>query len=108
MPVATGLPVALVIAQLRMQAVASAAKCLRPNAGLATFSPCIEQVQRTRGALAASGFWDVRVFECLLREHEVRRERMVVDVDAHPLGTNPAAAGVLSVHAQSLVGTGGA
>ena len=75
------------------QAVASAGRCLRPNGGLAMFSPCIEQVQRTRGALAAAGFWDVRVFECLLREHEVRAERMVADLDANPGGINPAAPG---------------
>ena len=50
---------------------------------LATFSPCIEQVHRTRGALAAENFWDVRMFECLLRDYEVRSESMVADLDAH-------------------------
>ena len=55
-----------------MQAAESAAACLKPNGCLASFSPCIEQVQRMRGALAAVGFWDVHVYECLLRDYEVR------------------------------------
>ena len=55
-----------------MQAAGSAAACLKPNGCLASFSPCIEQVQRMRGALAAVGFWDVHVYECLLRDYEVR------------------------------------
>lgn len=72
----------IALTQFCMQAVPSAAQCLKPNANLATFSPCIEQVQKTRAAMATCGFWDVRVLECLLREHEVRRERMISDLNA--------------------------
>lgn len=54
--------------------VESAAKCLRPDGRFCTFSPCIEQVQRTCEAMAANGFADIATFECLLREYEVRRD----------------------------------
>ena len=64
-----------------MQVAESAAACLRPNGCLASFSPCIEQVQRMRGALASVGFWDVHVFEGLLREYEVR-SRPVPDLSS--------------------------
>ncbi|KAL2917896.1 tRNA (adenine-N(1)-)-methyltransferase catalytic subunit trm61 [Polyrhizophydium stewartii] len=37
------------------------------------FSPCIEQVQRTCETLKALGFYDIRMFECLVRPYEVQR-----------------------------------
>lgn len=59
-----------------MQAVASAARCLRPDGVFCSFSPCIEQVQRTCAALEEQGFFAVRTMECLLRHYEVRQENM--------------------------------
>lgn len=59
-------------------AVESAAKCLRPNAVFCSFSPCIEQVQRTCAALEDNGFFAVRTMECLLRRYEVKQEKMTV------------------------------
>ncbi|GAQ86103.1 tRNA methyltransferase complex GCD14 [Klebsormidium nitens] len=55
-------------------AVPSAARVLRPDAPFCSFSPCIEQVQRTCEELAAHGFADVRAFEILLRTYDVRSE----------------------------------
>lgn len=36
-----------------------------------SFSPCIEQVQKTCEQLSAQGFTDVITYECLLRDYEV-------------------------------------
>lgn len=62
-------------------AVPSAAACLRPDGVLCSFSPCIEQVQRTCAALARSGgFTSPVTHELLLRGMEVRREGLAMDV----------------------------
>ena len=63
------------------QVVESAAACLRPDGVFCSFSPCIEQVQRTCTALAAAGFTAPRTMECLLRAYEVNSQRMVCDLD---------------------------
>lgn len=39
---------------------------------LCSFSPCIEQVQRTRDALAHQAFEEISTLEVLLRVHDVR------------------------------------
>lgn len=56
-------------------AIPSAAKMLKQDGTLCSFSPCIEQVQRSCEALQTS-FTDIRTFEVLLRTYEVREERM--------------------------------
>lgn len=38
-----------------------------------SFSPCIEQVQLTVNALEAHGFFDIKMFEVLLRTHDVKK-----------------------------------
>ena len=38
---------------------------------LCSFSPCIEQVQRTCQTLTSLGFCDIDTMECLLREHNI-------------------------------------
>ena len=72
-----------------MKVVESAARCLRPDGVFCAFSPCIEQVQRTCGALSQAGFYNVRTVECLLRQYDVRTTVLVTDV----LAPSPAAAG---------------
>ncbi|XP_078432151.1 S-adenosyl-L-methionine-dependent methyltransferases superfamily protein [Wolffia australiana] len=52
-------------------AIPSAGKMLTSDGVLCSFSPCIEQVQRSCEAMAAE-FTDVRTFEVLLRTYEVR------------------------------------
>ena len=56
--------------------MASAAQCLKPDGVFCSFSPCIEQVQRTCAALEERGFFAVRTLECLLRHYEVRQEKI--------------------------------
>ena len=56
--------------------MASAAQCLKPDGVFCSFSPCIEQVQRTCAALEEQGFFAVRTMECLLRHYEVRQEKI--------------------------------
>lgn len=51
--------------------VASAAKCLRPNGILCSFSPCIEQVLGTSEEMAKLGMLHVRTYEFLLRLYDV-------------------------------------
>ncbi|CAG9463143.1 unnamed protein product [Pedinophyceae sp. YPF-701] len=61
--------------------VKSAAACLRRDGVFCSFSPCIEQVQRTCLELANEGFGEIRTFEILLRIYDVWRERPVEDLD---------------------------
>ncbi len=64
---------------LCMQVVPSARRCLRPDGTFCSFSPCIEQVQRTCEALVQHGFKGARTMECLLRTLEVVSARLIVD-----------------------------
>ena len=61
--------------------VASAAACLQPDGVFCSFSPCIEQVQRTCVALSDGGFTAPRTMECLLRSYEVHSQRITCDLD---------------------------
>lgn len=63
-----------------LQVVESAASCLREDGVFCSFSPCIEQVQKTCGALSKAGFYSVRTMECLLRQYEVRSMVLQTDV----------------------------
>ncbi|XP_010524300.1 PREDICTED: tRNA (adenine(58)-N(1))-methyltransferase catalytic subunit TRMT61A-like isoform X2 [Tarenaya hassleriana] len=56
-------------------AIPSAAKMLKQDGVLCSFSPCIEQVQRACEALK-SDFIDIRTFEVLLRTYEVKEVKM--------------------------------
>ncbi|WCJ24732.1 tRNA (adenine(58)-N(1))-methyltransferase catalytic subunit TRM61 [Euphorbia peplus] len=56
-------------------AIPSAAKMLKQDAVLCSFSPCIEQVQRSCETLKLD-FTDIRTFEVLLRTYEVREGNM--------------------------------
>lgn len=65
-----------------LQVVQSAKACLKMNGKFCGFSPCIEQVQRTAGALRQAEFCDVRCIECILRYHDVRTENYALPVNA--------------------------
>eukprot|EP00274_Cyanoptyche_gloeocystis_P005717 CAMPEP_0196657826 /NCGR_PEP_ID=MMETSP1086-20130531/25926_1 /TAXON_ID=77921 /ORGANISM="Cyanoptyche gloeocystis , Strain SAG4.97" /LENGTH=330 /DNA_ID=CAMNT_0041991125 /DNA_START=60 /DNA_END=1048 /DNA_ORIENTATION=- len=52
--------------------VPSASEALKPNGMLCSFSPCIEQVQKTCEALREAGFAELQTLECLLRIHDVK------------------------------------
>lgn len=56
-------------------AIPSAGRMLRQDGVLCSFSPCIEQVQRSYETLK-SCFTDIRTFEVLLRSYEVREEKL--------------------------------
>ena len=45
---------------------------------LCSFSPCIEQVQRTAAKLEQSGFDDIKVVESLQRTYEVKIQTLTV------------------------------
>ncbi|PWA56890.1 S-adenosyl-L-methionine-dependent methyltransferases superfamily protein [Artemisia annua] len=56
-------------------AIPSAGEMLKQDGVLCSFSPCIEQVQRSSETLT-SKFTDIRTFEVLLRTYEVREVKM--------------------------------
>ncbi|XP_039128008.1 tRNA (adenine(58)-N(1))-methyltransferase catalytic subunit TRMT61A [Dioscorea cayenensis subsp. rotundata] len=56
-------------------AIPSAARMLKQDGVLCSFSPCIEQVQRSCEALR-SNFTDIRTFEVLLRTYEIQEGRI--------------------------------
>ncbi|XP_062106887.1 uncharacterized protein LOC133818177 isoform X2 [Humulus lupulus] len=56
-------------------AIPSVANMLREDGIMCSFSPCIEQVQRSCETLR-SNFTDIRTFEVLLRTYEVREVKM--------------------------------
>ena len=64
------------------QVVPSAARCVRPDGMFCSFSPCIEQVQRTCQELNAHGFRDMRTMEVLLRQLEVSRQALATDLES--------------------------
>ena len=45
---------------------------------LCSFSPCIEQVQRTCSQLEGCGFVDIEVVECLQRSYEVKSHALTL------------------------------
>jgi len=60
--------------------VASAARTLRPNGVLCSFSPCIEQVHKTIGEMEKHGFGDVRTVELIGREYDVEGKCLQTDL----------------------------
>ncbi|MCO5555149.1 hypothetical protein L7F22_008691 [Adiantum nelumboides] len=55
-------------------AIPSAVKVLRCNGALCSFSPCIEQVQKSCEVLQKHKFTEIRTFEVLMRTYEVREQ----------------------------------
>lgn len=59
--------------------------CLQFSTGgkLCSFSPCIEQVQRTCSTLTYEGFVDLNTYECLQREVNVQYKVLpVLDLES--------------------------
>jgi tRNA (adenine57-N1/adenine58-N1)-methyltransferase len=52
-------------------AVPYAAFCLKPNCRIVSYSPCVEQSQRTITALKSFGFHSIKTIEFRLKEHYV-------------------------------------
>ncbi|KAI0488284.1 hypothetical protein KFK09_028112 [Dendrobium nobile] len=69
-------------------ALPSAARMLKQDGVLCSFSPCIEQVQRSCETLRHN-FTDVRTFEVLLRMYEIREGRMEVGRNGGPMVLKP-------------------
>ncbi|OLY77588.1 tRNA (adenine(58)-N(1))-methyltransferase catalytic subunit TRM61 [Smittium mucronatum] len=57
------------------EAVPHAAKALKKSivGKICSFSPCIEQVQKTALALNENGFFDIQMFEVLVRSHQSKQ-----------------------------------
>ncbi|MES1910622.1 MAG: hypothetical protein MHM6MM_003186 [Cercozoa sp. M6MM] len=66
-------------------AIPSARRRLVPGGRLCSFSPCLEQVQRTCDSLRALGFWDIQIMETLTRGFQVSHPKM----DAPQLDLSP-------------------
>ena len=62
-------------------AIPSVVRSLRSDGLVCSFSPCIEQVQRTCEVLSTERFADIRTFEVLLRSYEVRHENLSTSFD---------------------------
>lgn len=50
-------------------AIPHAAYCLKPNGQIASYSPCVEQSQKTTVAMKEAGFHSIKTMEFRLREH---------------------------------------
>ena len=68
------------ISRVRGSAFPSVARALRPDGIVCSFSPCIEQVQRTCEALEAHGFGDTQTVELLGREYDVESRELQRDL----------------------------
>jgi tRNA (adenine57-N1/adenine58-N1)-methyltransferase len=67
------------------EVIPSAAKCLKVGGTICTFSPCIEQVQRTLDAMAKENvFYRMRTMEILLRPYEVKKEKVLPFPEKEP------------------------
>ncbi len=62
-------------------AIKSAHACLKPDKMLCSFSPCIEQVQRTLEELNEYGFFGFETMEILTREHLLVKDTEVSMID---------------------------
>jgi tRNA (adenine57-N1/adenine58-N1)-methyltransferase len=62
-------------------AIKSAHACLKPDKMLCSFSPCIEQVQRTLEELNEFGFFAFETIEILTREHLLLKDTEVSMID---------------------------
>lgn len=49
-----------------------------------TFSPCIEQIQRTCKVMEETGqLMDIRTMECLAKEYKIKEENLIIDLDSY-------------------------
>lgn len=62
-------------------AVPHAAYCLKPNGRIVSYSPCVEQSQRTISALKQAGFHSIKTMEFRLREHCKWRTNMNIQLE---------------------------
>ncbi|KAF5174874.1 tRNA (adenine(58)-N(1))-methyltransferase, partial [Thalictrum thalictroides] len=71
-------------------AIPSAGKMLKQDGVLCSFSPCIEQVQRSSETMRMN-FTDIRTFEVLLRTYEVREGKTDFGgiENGSPIGSRP-------------------
>ncbi|ONK63391.1 tRNA (adenine(58)-N(1))-methyltransferase catalytic subunit TRMT61A [Asparagus officinalis] len=71
-------------------ALPSVARMLKQDGVVCSFSPCIEQVQRSCETLRAK-FTDIRTFEILLRTYEIKEARIKVEEEdkGSPVGSLP-------------------
>lgn len=74
------------------EAVTHAKAAMKRQGGrVCSFSPCIEQVQKTCEALADQGFEEINTLEILLRVHEVRPVNLLLpDFGPDPAARTPA------------------
>ncbi|RUS29378.1 hypothetical protein BC938DRAFT_480728 [Jimgerdemannia flammicorona] len=54
----------------------------RRTGKICCFSPCIEQVTKTVASLNENGFVDITMYECLIRNHDVRTIQVLTVADA--------------------------
>jgi tRNA (adenine57-N1/adenine58-N1)-methyltransferase len=66
--------------------VESSANCLKEDGVLCSFSPCVEQVQRTCVELQKFGFVDVKTVEMLGREFDVNERKFFTDIEKASTG----------------------
>lgn len=68
--------------------VLASKKALKPNALFCSFSPCIEQIQKTAECLTEQGFVNIETIECLQKAYDVRLIEVKKDIDDWDVASN--------------------
>ena len=71
-------------------AIGNAARVLKVGGRICTYSPCIEQVQKSCSALRKAGFNSIKTLEVRLRNYAIKEDQVCIPGFEPPRGSTPA------------------